>query len=398
MKSRVAFTSMSILNKAKRELRTALDVLYIQSAGLRAPAADYVGDGLQILRSLRICLVKQETFADLYTRPDLRGSELLYSTIHRSGPIGLFDAKSFDFHILKISETEESRVWKYLNDDMDGPVQEDILAFRDKTVINGRGEVVTAVPQSRVAVSMDEVAWDKFDVIISINFSVDERIVRKHPNQLWCYMLQEPSMRHYKQSMLTPLFSYDLFLNQKFTYQFSRRKSHEVNFTYNFMHSDSFRSLRPEKVVARQGVFVEIHSVANLTNEQKQHFEKFGPVRFPMEERFESVLDKMMSSRYFISLRGKHLAFKIWGNSMIDAVGAGLLAFGDPREYHNIDLFTSFTSITSVEEFIEKVYLLENNPARYEQERILQRNLLDKYCFYEPLKKLHDASHKKQMA
>lgn len=398
MKLRATFTDMSILNKVRRQLRTKLDALYIRSAPWRAPDADYVGDGTQMLRSLRICLVKQETFGDLYTQPRLRGKELLYSTIHRSGPIGLFGAKSFDFFILKISDSEESTVWKYLHADMDGPLPEDILAVKDKPIVNGRGELITAVPQSQVAVSMFDVSWEQYDVIISINFSVDEKIIRDHPKQLWCYMLQEPSMRHYKQSMVQPLFSYDLFLNQKFTYQFSQRRRHEVNFPYNFMHAESFKSLQPKIDSVREGVFVEIHSVVNLTPGQKDALAKFGSVRFPTEERFEAVLDKMMKSKYFISLRGQHLAFKIWGNSMIDAVGAGLLAFGDPREYHNLDLFTTFTSIRSVEEFMDKIKRLENDPERYKEELALQQRLLNKYCFFEPLKKLFHACHKKQMA
>jgi hypothetical protein len=129
-----------------------------------------------------------------------------------------------------------------------------------------------------------------------------------------------------------------------------------------------------------------------------EELHQFGKVCFPQEELFESVLAKMMGSKYFLSLRGKRFSFKIWGNSMIDAVGAGLLAFGDPREYHNLGLFTPFTSVTSVEEFIRKISFLEKNPLAYTRELTLQQRLLNKYCFFNPVKTLKNAYHQKQMA
>ena len=140
-----------------------------------------------------------------------------------------------------------------------------MLAFKDQMITNGKGEIVTKTPQSKVAVSMSEIKWDNYDIVISINFSIDEDIVKKHSRVLWCYMLQEPSMRHYKKSMHELLFSYDLFLNQKFTYQLSRRKKHEINFPYNFMNSRSFLEMTGNKEIKRQGIFIEIHSVNNIT-------------------------------------------------------------------------------------------------------------------------------------
>ena len=388
----------TLINSGKKMVRNYLDELFIQSAKYRVSNFDYVDEGRKILQRLRICLIKQETFSDLYTQPNLRGKDLLFSTIHRSGPIGLFGAKFFEFFIVRISNSEESRVWKYLREDMNGPNEQQIISFKDQKVINGKGERVTSVPQSKVAISMNEIGWDNYDVIISINFSIDEELVKAHPMLLWCYLLQEPSMRHYKKSMIAPLFSYDLFLNQKFTYQVEGSKPHQVNFPYNFMNSQSFVDLVRNDSINRRGILIEIHTVGSLTGEQMQHLEKYGEVRFPQEELFENVLQKMYKSKYFFSLRGNRLAFKIWGNSMIDAVGAGLLAFGNPKEYHNLGLFTPFTSIATVEEFIKKIEYLERNPLKHKRELVLQQKLLNKYCFFNPLRKIRDAYNKKQMA
>jgi hypothetical protein len=385
------------INKIKKVIRHCSDRLFIQSAKYRVSDFDYLREGKKILLNFRVCLVKQETFPDLYTKPFLSGKELLFSTIHRSGPIGLFEAKSFDFIIIKISQSEESRIWKYLKEDMDGPSEEQILSFRDQPIIKDNGEVVTDTPQNKVAVSMSDISWYKYDVVISINFSVDESIVKQYPRILWCYILQEPSMRYYKNSIKQALFSYDLFLNQKFTYQFSKQQKHEVNFPYNFMSSQSFSALEENSFTERQGIFIEIHTAKNLTIKQMDQLRQLGGVRYPQEELFKNVLQKMQQSRYFFSLRGKYFSFKIWGNSMIDAVGAGLLAFGDPKEYHNLGLFTPFTIITSVEEFIHKIQFLEKEPLIYARELTLQQRLLNKYCFYNPIKKLRDAHQAKSL-
>lgn len=385
------------MNKIKTIARHYLDWMFIQTATLRVSGFNYKAEGRKLLNELKVCLVKQETFADLYTKPAYRGKELLLSTIHRSGPIGLFDAKLFDFFIVQLSDTEESTVWKFLKEDMNGPSAEDIISFKDKPITNASGQTVTDVSQHEVAVPINQVNWSEYDVVISINFSVDEKIVRMNPKVLWCYILQEPSMRYYRRSMSEPLFSYDLFLNQKFTYQVSKQKKHEINFPYNLMNSESFSDLSKEDLSERQGVFIEIHTVKNISSTQMDELLQFGAVRFPKEELFGEVLLKMQQSKYFFSFRGKHLSFKIWGNSMIDAVGAGLLSFGDPKEYHNLGLFTPFTTITSVEELIHKLQFLEKNPQVYKRELLLQQKLMDKYCFYNPVKQVTNAYFKKQM-
>jgi|GEM_PF-6960634 len=380
----------------KAIIRKHLDDLFIKSAPWRVSTFNYKDEGQKILNELKICLVKQETFPDLYTNPNLRGKDLLFSTFHRSGPLGLLHAKRFDFFILKLSTSEESCVWRFLAEDMNGPLEVKIRSFKDELFIKDSGQKVNEIPQSGFATPMSEIDWASYDIVISINFSVDEHIIKKHPKVLWCYILQEPSMRHYKWSGSTPLFSYDLFLNQKFTYRLSRRKVHEVNFPYNFMNSSTYQELVGPESNNRRGIFVEIHSMKCLNQKQIQQLESFGEVRYPREELFHSVLEKMNSSKYFFSLRGSSLTFKIWGNSMIDAVAAGLLAFGNPFEYHNIGLFTSFTCIASFDEFIEKISLLEKNPALYIHELTIQKKLLDKYCFYRPIKQISNAYCKKQ--
>jgi len=372
--------------KLPRQLRKSIDHLYILTAPLRVSKLDYIAEGNKILETLSVCFVKQETFADLYTNTNARGKNLLLSTIHRSGPIGLFDAKNFDFFILKTSESEESQIWRYLSEDMGGENENEIREFKSKIFTKGSGKQVNTITQAEQAISMSDITWDKYDVVISVNFSIDQNIVEKFPNTLWCYMPQEPSMRHYKLSKKAPLFSYDTFLNQQFTYRLSKKRRHEINFPYNFMNSRSLNFARGPNSRTPEGTFIEIHSVKNLLESEISEISKYGTIRFTEEDLFSELLGKLCASKYFISLRKNKT--KIWGNSMIDAIGAGLLAFGDPAEYVNLGLFTPYTIIKNAQDFVRKIDYLERNPNYYLEQVSIQRKLLDKYCYLEPLKSI----------
>ena len=378
----------------RAKIRKQIDLLYIYSSYFRVSNYPYRDKGLEIISKLKICLVKQENYTDLYTNPQATGLELLYSTIHRSGPVGLFDARNFDFRIIRLNESEESRIWEHLAEDVGGESPEACLNNRYKIFVKESGETINSVPQTELAIHPSAVDWNQYDIVVSINFSLEGSLTKNHPNVLWCYMPQEPALRHYKLSQRAPLYAYDIFLNQQFTLKLKGNKKHEINFPYNLMHTNSFRKLVNTEAPHREGVFVENHSLRSLDQNDIRSFAEFGETRHPKEESYASVLSKMLRSKYFFSLRKND--FKIWGNSMIDAVGSGLLSFGNPNEYVNVGLFTPFTVIKSPQEFIDKVAYLENNPRRYEKELKFQKKLLDKYCFFRPIRSLSDSMKYKQ--
>jgi hypothetical protein len=390
---------MSFKKYLKNKILKISRLLYIYFAKYRVNNLPYSTKGDKILKKLRICFLKQETYNDLYTDPNLRNSNLLYSTIHRSGPIGLFDASHFDFKIVRLTQSEESRAWQHLEMDVGGDSYTKILTFKDILFQKKSGAIINKKSQSSVAINSEDIDWRNYDVVISINFSVDQDIVLKNPDVLWCYMPQEPSLRHYKWSSRKPLYSYDIFLNQQFSFhlkkeikrflQISKSTSHEIDFPYNFMSSKSFKNIKSYDSSKRSGVYIENHSLWHIKDEELNDIRKFGNINHPKEEPYQAILLKMLDSKYFFSLRNNN--FKIWGNSIIDAIGAGLLSFGNPEEYLNIALFTPFTSINRTVEFIDKIKFLEKNSSFYLKEIGLQTKLLDKYCYYNPIKNINKA-------
>ena len=155
------------------------------------------------------------------------------------------------------------------------------------------------------------------------------------------------------------------------------------------MSSKSFKNIKSYDSSKRSGVYIENHSLWHLKDEELNDIRKFGNINHPKEEPYQAILLKMLDSKYFFSLRNNN--FKIWGNSIIDAIGAGLLSFGNPEEYLNIALFTPFTSINRTVEFIDKIKFLEKNSSFYLKEIGLQTKLLDKYCYYNPIKNINKA-------
>ena len=63
--------------------------------------------------------------------------------------------------------------------------------------------------QGELAIPVDEVDRNKYNIVISINISIPGRIVEKYPKILWCHMSGEAGIMQDK-----AYFGYDLSLSQ----------------------------------------------------------------------------------------------------------------------------------------------------------------------------------------
>ncbi len=171
-------------------------------------------------------------------------------------------------------------------------------------------------------------------------------------------------------------------------------KKHEIDFPYSFHYYGCFHDLlniKPNSI-NKEGIFIENRTASSLTQQEFQTLTKYGTVRFPMEEPLESVIDKELKSKYFLSLTRGVIRSPIWGSGMIEAIACGCLAFGDPNDYTNKDTFNSFSSISSFEEFMKKINFLESNPEKYRIELERQRRQINYLCFTRPIKEILDKS------
>ncbi|MCD4753851.1 MAG: hypothetical protein K8R40_12335 [Anaerolineaceae bacterium] len=369
---------MNLKLKAKKIIKNASLNLEILSPLLK--------NGFHLNRDTRILLVKQTVYQDLYCcSSDSTPQELVFSSLKRTGPVGLFTRMKADFAILETISDSECQIWKQKAINCKQMPIEFYEKIQSEPYLNGaRGH---KHGQKYYSEPLDSIDWDHYDIVISYDISIPKRITQQHPNVVWCYYISEPCMPAYKSSQKKLIEGYDLFLNERFRKirLFPRPASHEIDFPYFIQYSGCFHDLLSlkEDLSQRKGIILESHTSAHITENQIAMLNKFGPVR-KTEGTVQNVVKGLIESKYFARMGGRSL----WGNAMIEAIAAGCLAIGNPDEYKHVSLFTPATSVKSFEALVKQIQHLENHPAKYLKELYKQRKLLDHLCFYRPLAEL----------
>lgn len=124
---------------------------------------------------MKFAFVKQDVYQDLYVAgPKASAEELLFSSLMRVGPIGLFTLAAADFLILKEEQdVPECRAWEKV-----------IPNYRPEWLrqLKDRPHALTDLPEAGIyqhdaththadySIRAAEVDWSIYDVVIGINF------------------------------------------------------------------------------------------------------------------------------------------------------------------------------------------------------------------------------------
>ena len=109
----------------------------------------------------KVCLVKQNSTYDLYTRAGPTLEEILASSNWRSGPLGLWEAFDCAFRIVWENPEAECQIGKR----QWGKYVQGWKVWPD----NSRAEHANLIN------------WGEYDIIIAIDVAVPSRIVRRFP-------------------------------------------------------------------------------------------------------------------------------------------------------------------------------------------------------------------------
>jgi len=347
----------------------------------------------------RIAIVKQDCNEDLYCcPPGLSARETLSSTLLRSGPVSLlteFDAK---FYIVRTEPDEECNIWKEKAQALKWAPQEWFEAFRDR--IPGRSH-----GQSKFAVGVDEVPWDDFDIVVSIDVSVPARITQRHPSVAWAYYVREIKAPSWRDSFSRPASGQDIYLSQFFAPLRRASAEHVVDFPYHFQHFGVFdKVFAPAREGERRGVFVEYHTARDASPEEIAALGEFGPVYAPnaRDDRIDGGerilelsmqgrgLEALLHSKYHVKWGGRG----IFGTAKVEAIAAGCLAVSTASGDETRFLQSPATTVTGFADVLAKLRRLESSRASYEREVARQRRLVDYLCYLRPANDLIDAWQK----
>jgi hypothetical protein len=332
----------------------------------------------------RVLVVKQEVHNDLYYAGNT-AEEIVYSSIHRSGPVGLFTALNADFAVVKVDAAPECNVWRQKVTDCKHNPVEYYERFKGEIKRYRQG-----FDHSRVAVSVDEINWGLYDLVISIDIAVPTRIVQANPHMVWAYYVSEPCMSLYAASLAEPQFGYDLFFTLGFQPERPAYPSPRVlEFPYFLQYVGCFTDLdgiTNPSFDKRRGVSVETHSLKLWDETQAARVEgEVGPVYRGFFD-LRTKIANLRASKFHIRTDGK----AIWGNSLIEAMACGALVVVTPTLLKH-RLVAPDLVVRDFDAMLVTLRALEEDTPFRDACAWQQEAMLNEICFIRPMRDLAEA-------
>ncbi len=348
------------------------------------------------LEKLKIALVKQDVYQDLYIgNNDLSPEELLFSSIMRVGPIGLLTDFDCDFYIIKEDYSTECQLWKEI---LPAKRHAFLRQLKNNSIYNIAHEHSKFLqPGSKMhhgqfSVSHHEIDWEQYNIVISINISIPTKVVTKSPFTLWCYMTGEAN--HFIDKNY---FGYDISFNQNIR-GISEIFNGVIDFPYTFLQKNTLQQIMFNKLnrtPENRGIYAEINTTEERPVKSVPTFyplTKSGhPIRLH-QQRIDKNLTEIYDAKYFVKVGGRCIR----GNSIIEAISTGTLVLMDPNDVYHSQLLPKSCWITSIEEALEKIIYLDKHPDEYNRLLYLQKELLQLFVYDMPLNCLIKAQKQKQ--
>lgn len=323
-------------------------------------------------RSRKIALVKQTAYHALYPRPG-NGSwqETVLSSACHLGPFSFLADLGADYHVVRQASEPETFLWKDKHAYDPNPAS----SFRHKMEEIHK---IESSPLSRDLPSVDDIPWDKYDMVIGIDIPIPERIVRQCPRTLWAYYSIEAGGPLQKNSLLSPTSGYNVFLNHGFRRYRTRprNRSHVLEFPLQFQSPQSWEKLRlavkppPERSV----ILIEKNSWEDLLPNSRV------PLDRPSGEAIE-YLRKMFSA--FVCL---HTTSRPrWGNWAVESVLSGSIFLGNAGSLAQISPLLPGMDCRSLQKAVDLANRLIETPSLRDFVQKLQTQVVEHVAFRRPL-------------
>ena len=139
----------------------------------------------------KIAFVKQVTYQDLYCCATQTSCfDLVFSTFKRTGPVALFSRYQADFFIVDVENEAECGIWK----EKAHYCYQHPISYYESLVykISEWGKIAGHVePQGTYSIKCSDIDWSDYNIVISVDIAIPEKIVKKYPKILWCYFIGE---------------------------------------------------------------------------------------------------------------------------------------------------------------------------------------------------------------
>ncbi len=298
----------------------------------------------------KIAFIKEACYQDLWIGDNNdTSSDLIRSTLLRTGPIGLLEIFGSDFFIVKSNNSKAAQKIRFSQIPKNCLSKEDYKLIESTKIRINSSRLPFRCPND-FSLDAEKINWSKYDIVISLNFAVPISIRRKHPDILWTCMTGEGRF---------PVLSrcWDYFISHDYpNTPFANLKT--INMPYTFIPPkyiyDTFKTSKNKK-----GICVEINSKISPSDNQgllKEFYSLNLNVEFHSGD-IEKNLKNLASSKYFIKLSGR----PVRGNSFLEAMSARSLCLLHYNDCYGKIPFHNYCYFKDEKSLIEKLQFLEKN-------------------------------------
>lgn len=323
-------------------------------------------------RSRKIALVKQTAYHALYPQPG-KGSwqETVLSSVCHLGPFSFLADLGADYHVVRQASEPETFLWKekYAYD----PDPADLFRHKIEEI-----HKIESSPLGRELPFVDDIPWDKYDMVIGIDIPIPERIVRQCPRTLWAYFSIEAGGPLQKNSLLRPAAGYNLFLNHGFRRYRARpnNRPHVLEFPLQFQSPQSWEKLRlaAKPPQERSVILIEKNSWTDVLPASRILLDR------PSGNALE-YLHKMFSAFACLHTTPKPR----WGNWAVESVLSGSIFLGNAGSLAQISPLLPRMDCRNLQKGVELANRLIETPSLWDFVQKLQAQVVEHVAFRRPL-------------
>ena len=315
-------------------------------------------------KKLRILFVKPYSYLDIYSLSFKNPIKTFLSSIFRFGPVGLLSEHLTNFCI---SNSENGKK----------------INFKKLKKNNSRLKFLKI--QKRQSVNIDSINFNDYDLVISFEETLSDKLVKKYPKILWAKIYEDHKNPHYKKHIYMKHKNFDLIFNQTlgFTpYSFLRR-SHWIDFSYTFGNSNFLKkfNLIKKKII---DIVVEVNQKEYIKNSIKK-LKNFSSYCLDDNLNQKKYLDILSKSKFFLAVDCKSPR---WGNSLIEAALCKNLLIGNRNHFWNSQLIIDELHCVSFNEAIKIIKYLKKDKNKYNN-LLKRQNIRLNYMNYQrPLEQI----------